>query len=260
MKIGKYTCLSTLFTGNSTTVYLGVCEDKPISFAVKVSNQNSKCHHERKMLQRFQHEGIVQLYDSFCEDSKDVIVVEHGLDFFDYININGPLSEEKAKLMFKPIFEAIQFLHSNGVVHRDIKLENIILTNNNKLKLIDFGFACNVEIVKNIFDSKGNVKNTENLFCGSNNYFPPEIMKRQCYNEKVDVWELGITLFCAVCGFFPFDSESIYSYAASAIFDDPYFGDITPSKEFSDLIFKMLEKDKNQRYSITDCLNHPFFN
>ena len=105
------------------------------------------------------------------------------------------IPEKDVRFIFKQIVEGINYLHSNNFIHRDIKLENILIDKKNKqIKIIDFGFSVCVQSDKKLC-----------MFCGTPSYMAPEIVSKQDYNGKfVDIWALGILLYTMLCGKFPF--------------------------------------------------------
>jgi len=106
-------------------------------------------------------------------------------------------NQEIGLMVFSQILEAVHYTHSNGIVHRDIKLENILVDKSMNIKLADFGFATNDHIDR--LDS----------FLGSPAYMAPEILEGKIYNgKKTDIFALGVVLFGLVCGVAPFISAS----------------------------------------------------
>lgn len=108
---------------------------------------------------------------------------------------NRRIPEKEVRIIFRQIVEGVNYLHSSNFVHRDIKLENILIDKKDKkIKIIDFGFSVSIQADKKL-----------NMFCGTPSYMAPEIVSKQDYNGKfVDVWALGILLFTMLCGKFPF--------------------------------------------------------
>lgn len=113
---------------------------------------------------------------------------------------NRRIPENDVRYIFKQIVEGINYLHLNNFVHRDIKLENILINKKNKdVKIIDFGFSVCVQADKKLC-----------MFCGTPSYMAPEIVSKQEYNGKyVDVWALGILLYTMLCGKFPFKGKIV---------------------------------------------------
>jgi len=110
---------------------------------------------------------------------------------------NRKIPEEDCRSIFTQIMRGIDYLHSNNIYHRDIKLENIIINDMNEVKIIDFGF--------------GTTNSREKLlsfFCGTPSYMPPEIVQRKDYKgSNADIWSIGILLFALLSGTFPFKGK-----------------------------------------------------
>ncbi len=107
---------------------------------------------------------------------------------------NRRLTEEEIKTIFMQICEGLNYCHQKNIVHRDIKLENILLDEKNNVKIIDFGFSVIIEPDKKL-----------NIFCGTPSYMAPEIAGKVLYKgAPTDIWSLGIILYILLCGTFPF--------------------------------------------------------
>lgn len=108
--------------------------------------------------------------------------------------VDRKLSEEEAKTHFRQTVEAIDYLHKKSIAHRDIKLENILLDESSKIKIIDFGFSVQTQKDKLL-----------NVFCGTPSYMSPELATKKDYQGwHADVWALGVLLYVFLCGKFPF--------------------------------------------------------
>ncbi|GFN90903.1 nuak family snf1-like kinase 1 [Plakobranchus ocellatus] len=139
----------------------------------------------------------------FEKKDKIVLVMDYaqGGELYDYLNNMGRLSEWEARRIFRQIVSAIHCCHQNGIVHRDLKLENIILDDVGNVKIADFGMA-------NYYSHTSKLE----TFCGSPLYASPEIVNgRSYYGPEVDVWSLGVILYTLVYGSMPFESNSLVS-------------------------------------------------
>lgn len=133
-------------------------------------------------------------------------------------------------------------------VHRDLKLENILLDRHENVKLVDFGFTREYEGRTNHLQT----------FCGTICYSAPEMLKGEKYaGEKVDVWSLGIILYALLCGELPFDDDDDNVTRTRIISDEPRFPDHLPADAVS-LLKSLLSKRPFPRPSLPDILNHPF--
>jgi protein-serine/threonine kinase len=165
------------------------------------------------------------------------------IDLFEYIEINPYLSEHTVKNIFKQIMAAISYMHSEGLVHGDVKDENILIDENGKVKLIDFGSA-------SCFTQKKFTR-----FLGTIQYASPEILRGDSSYDgpAAEVWALGCCLYTMLTGQIPFRSKR------HALFSSFYPPSRPLSCSSNDLLLKMLEKDSKLRCSIGDILSHDWF-
>jgi serine/threonine protein kinase len=168
-----------------------------INVAIKVMyDQNA--HREVKALSKLSHPNITELYEFIEMAEVEAIVMEFvdGEELYAKLE-RGRLNELEAKNLFYQLCQAIDYCHKKGIVHRDVKLENILVTKDNQVKLCDFGLA--TEISEELIDE----------YCGSVCYTAPEILKFQPYDGKTsDVWSLGVVLYSMLTGYLPFAMES----------------------------------------------------
>lgn len=180
---------------------------------------------------------------------------------FDLVKQMGPMGEDMGRYFAKQLIEQIDYLYKEGIVHRDIKLENIIVDNDMKLKLADFGFATN--------------KNIENLnsFRGTQSYMAPEIRGGRVYNGKqTDIFSFGVVLFTLIVGFFPFSEakqdDQFYNFLTSGPRDsnginEAYWRTLKASHlstEFKDLMQRIFSEDGSLRPTIEQIKEHPWYN
>lgn len=150
-----------------------------------------------------QHPNIVGLIDLFENQDYYYIVLEFmmGKDLFDYIQYRKfKLSEDRVKEIGMQLVIAIKYLHSYGIVHRDLKLENIMMSDNTENavpKLVDFGLAKMI----------GPNEKADEPF-GTLGYVAPEVLKKEPYSTSCDIWSLGCILYALLSGSLPFDDES----------------------------------------------------
>lgn len=164
------------------------------------SGDNDRILNEIKILSTLNHPNILKAFEVFEDEMNYYIVMERPTkgDLFKYICSKGRLSTEEASFIYYQLVNAIQYLHKNKIVHRDMKPENILLTNDMIVKIGDFGLS-------KYFKSK-DVKLITN--CGSPCYSAPEVLRGNRYKPiPVDIWGIGIILYCMVCGELPFEDE-----------------------------------------------------
>ncbi|XWV25431.1 putative SNF1-related protein kinase catalytic subunit alpha KIN11-like [Tupanvirus deep ocean] len=230
--------------------------------AIKIISKNTprfklkRFQKERDIIKSFDHPNIMGYIDCYEDDSFYYIVseyIKYG-ELFNYVLSNENIPIKRCKKIFCQLLSAVEYCHGNMVAHRDIKLENIMISDikNCIVKLIDFGFA-----------TKLNLHSMHKKKCGSPEYAAPELMYSDKYNPfKSDIWSLGVVLFSLVTGSFPFPSPntkrpftydtitkqySVLEYHRSAI-KDPLL---------NDLLSKIFVLPEN-RISIDEIKNHPW--
>ncbi|XP_073679887.1 NUAK family SNF1-like kinase 1 [Garra rufa] len=196
------------------------------------------------------HPNIIRLYEVFESRERIVMVMEYasGGELYEYIQDKQRLPEEEARHFFRQITSAVQYCHKNGVVHRDLKLENILLDKDLNVKLADFGLSNRY--------MRGQCLDT---FCGSPLYASPEIINGLPYHgPEVDCWSLGVLLYALVYGSMPFDGSS-YSILKEQIRHGRYkIPDVL--SEARSLIGWMLTVKTEDRATVEDIANHWWLN
>jgi len=208
------------------------------------------------------HKNLIQFFGSEEVGKHIVIYMElaNNGELFSKVIDAGALTEDEAMPYFKQLMQAVQYMHSKGVAHRDLKLENVLL-HQNECKVCDFGLAHHYDV---------NVPPTLlREVCGSKSYCAPEVLKGEgYYGYPTDVWSCGICLFAMLAGFFPLDEASGADWrfervkmaaAANASVTHTIFGfyerPCTLSAAVTDLIDGMLTIDPTKRLSVEQVLN-----
>ncbi|CAD6446266.1 729be0f0-a69a-4062-8245-24753447cfb3 [Sclerotinia trifoliorum] len=169
----------------------------------------------------------------------------NGGQMLDYIISHGRLKEKQARKFSRQIASALDYCHRNSIVHRDLKIENILISKTGDIKIIDFGLS-------NLFAPRNHLK----TFCGSLYFAAPELLQAKAYTgPEVDVWSFGIVLYVLVCGKVPFDDQSMPALHAKikrGIVDYPNW----LSPECKHLISRMLVTDPKQRATLQEIMSH----
>jgi len=207
---------------------------------------------ELKLLHSVQGiEGTIKLLDYFEKSDSYIIVMErpqNSKDLFDYITDKGRLEENLAKNLFKQVVEMVLACDQRGVLHRDIKDENILIDlKTGKLKLIDFGSGA--------FTQDGHYTEFE----GTRVYSPPEWIRCSRYlGSEATVWSLGILLYDMVCGDIPFETDE--DICAALLTFSPKSNPELPkiSEQCQDLVRECLRIRPRDRINVNDMLSHPW--
>ena len=167
---------------------------------------------------------------------------------YKYICDHGALPPEKAQKIFAQVVGAVAYIHNLSCVHRDLKLENILLDKNENVKLCDFGFTRE-------YEGKASYLQT---FCGTVCYAAPEMLKGEKYaGEKVDVWSLGIILYALLTGQLPFDHDDDMEIKRKIISEEPIYPE-SMAPEAKNLISQLLSKRPLPRPTLAEILANPF--
>lgn len=216
------------------------------------------------------HPGIPELREYYEDSHTLYIVMElvHGTDLLTLLSSSGgPLSEDDARCVLRPLLEAVACLHSHGVVHRDIKLENILITDRadaatpRLVKLVDFGLA---------FRAQAGCANPRLVQpCGTPAYVAPEMLRAgrrnsavKEYGKECDLWSIGVLMFGVLSGYLPFDGfspDELFERIETADynFDDPAWDVV--SHDAKELIRGLLMLDPTTRLTIDEALQSPWF-
>eukprot|EP00118_Oscarella_pearsei_P029033 m.3504 g.3504 ORF g.3504 m.3504 type:complete len:509 (+) comp9494_c0_seq1:940-2466(+) len=206
-QIGTYRVIRTLGSGTYGKVKLAEKTTTGQLVALKIIEKSSiknaremaRVRREVAIQYTLKHPHITQIYDVMEDSQRIILIMEYvsGGELFEYIATKKVLSEAEARHIFRQVVSAVHYCHKNGVTHRDLKLENILLDENKNVKLIDFGLS-------NTFTPEGCLS----TFCGSPLYAAPEMIRGIKYvGPEVDCWSLGVLLYTLVCGSMPFDDR-----------------------------------------------------
>ncbi|XP_068619826.1 aurora kinase B-like [Battus philenor] len=212
---------------------------------------NSKC--ERQVLREIEiqshlkHPNILRLLTWFYDEKRIYLVVEFaaGGELYKHLTNapGGHFPEAKAAKYIYQIADAVEYCHRRHVIHRDIKPENILVAFNGDLKLADFGWSVHAPSER------------RKTMCGTLDYLPPEMIRREVYNVSVDHWCIGVLLYEFLVGKPPFESEvQDVTYARILAVDINYPAHIP--EDAKDLISKLLRYNSKERISLAGVKNH----
>ncbi|KAJ3367288.1 hypothetical protein GGF31_007631 [Allomyces arbusculus] len=297
-----YELHETLGEGEFGKVKLAIHSATRTKVAIKVFKRSRldddekrlKLQREIDILHSVVHQSIVRLFDVVETDDLIGLVIEYasGGELFDYILANRCLPEDEARRLFAQLVEGVHYMHSKNVVHRDLKLENLLLSSTKDLVIIDFGFANQfpppgspehlathhrASVASSIISTWGgsadralHVPDRHFLMatsCGSPCYAAPELVIADGYvGTSADVWSCGVILFAMLAGYLPFDDDPenpqgdnitlLYRYILSEptpLHFPPEMGD-----EAKDLIARILVPDPERRLTMVEVIEHPW--
>jgi len=199
------------------------------------------------------HKFICPMIDYFEEDRCHFVVMEleKGGDLCERLNDKVTYSEPDARTVVRNICEAMEFVHSNGFAHCDIKPRNYLLRSKRDdvdIRLADFGFAQHVHAPNSLTSQ-----------CGTPFFVAPEVINRKPYDQKVDMWSIGVTTYLLLCGDTPFNGKNRQQLFRRISCDEPAFPDDKwghISNDALDFVQRLLTKDPARRLSAKQALEH----
>ncbi|RKP08434.1 kinase-like domain-containing protein, partial [Thamnocephalis sphaerospora] len=203
---------------------------------------------------RLRHPAVLRLYDCF-EDADHVYLVMElctGGELFGQLHRNGRrrrLTEARTRDIMRQLISGLMYLHAHGVLHRDLKLSNVLLTADHRVKLGDFGLATLL---------RANRPDERRTLCGTPNYIAPEVLAHEPYGFESDIWSLGCILVALLTGRGPFEGQST-AETLDNIRNCTYSLPGSMSVASRDLARRFLQKDPHRRISLQKALLHPFF-
>jgi calcium-dependent protein kinase len=263
----KYKVISRLGDGSYGSVYLAINLMTKANVAMKKINKikenevdDMEIKNEIDILKKLDHPNTAKILEFYSTPKAYYIVTDYCSCGELYNQIKHEYNENQLAVLFYQLFSALTYLHTNNIVHRDLKLENILISEIEKdkktgkkyfwIKIIDFGTA-------KIFEKN----KKEKAIVGSSYYIAPEVLQK-AYNEKCDTWSAGVILYMLIVGRAPFDGaddEEIIENIKKGKFNSKHKKLVASSNEVQDLVKKLLEVNVNKRLSAQDALKHPWF-
>lgn len=253
-QIGNYEIIEEIGEGAFGKVYLAnhVLLNMPVVLKcgeIEDPNLIREIYYHKQL----KHRNIVKLYEVIKTETHLWLVMEYcqGNELYYYIYEKKRISVKECKQIFWQIINAIKYVHSLNLVHRDLKLENILFADKKQslIKLTDFGFVREFSSIKRNFLS---------TMCGTTVYMAPEVLKGEKYSGVLtDIWSLGVILYTMLYGKMPFEEDDELRTKYKIIHDEPICNDDIPASAIN-LIKRMLNKDPMLRPSTNDIINSEF--
>lgn len=209
-----------------------------------------RVQNEVKIHCQLKHPSVLELYNYFEDNNYVYLVLEmcHNGEMNRYLkNRMKPFSEREARHFMHQIITGMLYLHSHGILHRDLTLSNILLTRNMNIKIADFGLATQLNMPHE----------KHYTLCGTPNYISPEIATRSAHGLESDIWSLGCMFYTLLIGRPPFDTDTVKNTLNKVVLAD-YEMPAFLSREAQDLIHQLLRRNPADRLSLSSVLDHPF--
>ncbi|XP_055598776.1 testis-specific serine/threonine-protein kinase 3-like [Uranotaenia lowii] len=245
-----YQVQGTIGTGAFSSVKKAFSKTLNQNVAIKIISKqkatkdvlNKFIPREIQLVRGLKHVNLIRFYECIETTMRFYIIMQFAENgsLLQLIRREKYISEERAKFFFRQLINAVEYIHGMGVVHRDIKCENIVFDGNFTLKLIDFGFARGN--MHPVF-AGGKIKPVlSKTFCGSYAYASPEILKSIPYQPQLsDIWATGVVLYTMGVGRLPFSNETNVKLLIKQIMAGPKFPKDRPvSDEYKEIITKIL--------------------
>ncbi|KAF2758762.1 Pkinase-domain-containing protein [Pseudovirgaria hyperparasitica] len=296
-RFGDYILGQTLGEGEFGKVKMGWKKEGGVQVAIKLIRRDAlgtnpsrlpKIYREISILRGLQHPNIVRLHEMVETERHIGIILEYasGGELFDYILTHRYLKDNAARRLFAQLVSGVGYLHKRGIVHRDLKLENLMLDRNRNIIITDFGFANTFNPTEDLGDEiEYNLSNRDfvkkmgleqlrtdgtrrgdlmQTSCGSPCYAAPELVVSDSLytGRKVDVWSCGVILYAMLAGYLPFDDDPanpegdninlLYKYIVSTPLTFPEY--VTPHAR--DLLKRILVPDPRKRADLFEVARH----
>lgn len=257
--IGDYVCYKgKIGKGSYSSVYKGFHKKTLKEVAIKrIEYENidiklkNQINSEMNLMKKINHPNIVKLYDIYFDKEKFIYFIleycEQG-DLYKFLN-KRPMKEKYAKKYMIQLVNGLKYLYEMKIIHRDLKPQNIMITKDNIIKISDFGFARYFESNKML-----------NTLCGTPLYMAPEIICDNNYNNKSDLWSIGIILYEIIFGIRPYNGNNLTNLLKCINNSEINFPKkINISDHCKDLIKQLLKKNPEYRIDWDIFFTHPWF-
>jgi serine/threonine protein kinase len=255
----EYSVANELGRGATATVYSGTSRVSSEQVALKVISKSvligansvadlASVQREVEVMSRLAHENVIQLKDAYETDTALVLVLElaSGGELFEYLEAAEHFPEEVSHYFFQQLVLGVQYCHERDVCHRDIKLENLLLSKDGLLKISDFGLS---QIMP-----KGTYRRQEQA--GTQAFWAPEVFRGGLYNLRgADVWACGVVLYTMLTGAYPYGSDGPFDSKTLTL---PKYALSENTLELQELMPRLLDPDPTTRISMEQLLQHPW--
>jgi len=212
---------------------------------------------EIQVLKRLRHPSCISLLEAIETNTRIYLIMnlaENG-DLLEYIRERGPMADDEARRLFRQLITATEYFHGLGIVHRDLKCENLLLDLSYNLVVSDFGFARGQPI-----NAETGKRRLSQTFCGSYAYAPPEILRGIAYDGAIaDIWSVGVVLYTMVSASLPFDDSNLKTLLEQVMRAVHFSSRKKITLEAKDLIQKILQPSIEKRYTLKMIKDHCWY-
>ncbi|XP_077539057.1 aurora kinase A-B-like [Haemaphysalis longicornis] len=211
------------------------------------NNVEHQLRREVEIQSHLRHPNILCMYNWFHDETRVYLILEYAPqgELYKKLKKVSRFTDKQAATYIYQLCNALKVCHENKVIHRDIKPENLLLGYNGEIKIADFGWSVHAR------------SSRRQTMCGTLDYLPPEMIESKVYDEKVDLWAVGILTYEFLVGNPPFESsttrETYNRICQAVVHFPPHVG-----AEAKDLILKLLKKQPDERISLDQVLSHPW--
>lgn len=240
MSLNKFNIIEQLGEGSFGNVHLAEYKPNGRLYALKFVKRRDKAliFNGLKLSVRVKHHNLIQCYGYFNEKLNDKRYIISILEFFQGRDMYDVIFDNLTydiKTILLQLVDGLSYLHDHGYVHRDVKLENIIINNNDRVKLVDYDFLMKI--------------GSANLYiCGTSYYISPEILNGEIPDHRTDLWSLGVTIYTMLAGYYPFDGQDDLEICSKINTIEPNLIDIPSSYVL--IVEGLLQKSPSKRISL----------
>jgi serine/threonine protein kinase len=244
MKIDNFKIIKEIGEGSTGKIYMAEYIKTGDIYALKIMKAThiENVTRSLKLSSDFNHPNLMKYYGYFFQKYYDKLYIICILEYIEGKDLHQlyrrSISDINLPEIICHVISGLQYIHDLGIIHRDIKLENIIVTNKGDVKIIDYDFL---------------IKIGEDIdICGTPYYIAPEVIEGININEKSDIWSLGVAIYLILVGDYPFDAENSTDLFVK-ITKNKFHEYLIPDS-YRLLLKAMLEKDPNKRISLADII------
>ena len=241
--------------GKFGRVYLARTKKEKFIVALKVvfkkqlvkNNVQHQLRREIEIQSHLHHENILRMFGFFHDERKVYLILEYAPqgELYKKLRKYGRFEDDRASKYINQMIDALSFCHKHKVIHRDIKPENILIGYYGELKIADFGWSVHAPSSRRA------------TMCGTLDYLPPEMVLHQAYDERVDLWCLGVLTYEFLVGKPPFENDDTnitYNKIVRVEYEFPDY--VTPNAR--DFISSLLKKSPRERMPLDQAREHPW--